>query len=104
MPQAVPIPCVKTFIMPLKSLLPKAWAIIPPVPTRRKPMFQYKRSKSIVDMAIPPIATASPIWPLTPTSTIPTSGTVMFARMLGSASLRTLRFICLTRDSSIQSF
>ena len=73
----------------LRSPLPNAWAVSPPVPTLRKPKFQYSRSKSIVPIAMPPMSVAAfaSRCPATAMSTIPTSGTVMFARMLGIASL-----------------
>ena len=81
-------------------LAPNAWAVSPPVPTRRNEKFQYSRSKSMDPIDIPPIIAAavnpsrpssSPRWPLTAMSTIPTSGTVMLASMLGMESLRIWR-------------
>jgi hypothetical protein len=75
------------------SFLPKAWAVIPAVPILRKPKFQYKRSKSVDPMAMPPIAVADPRRPAIAVSAIPTRGIVIPASMLGMARFR----ICLFR-------
>ena len=56
-------------------------------------MFQYSRSKSMVPTAMPPMSAASPRWPAMAVSTMPTSGTVMLARMLGTASRTTSRLM-----------
>ena len=63
------------------------------VPTLRKPKFQYSRSNSIVPREIPPISAAEPYselkCPAMAISTIPTKGTVILAKILGIASLKT---------------
>ena len=84
----IPSARVRILAHSLSSFRPQACAVSPPVPTLRKPKFQYSRSKSMVPMAIPPIIVAtSPVrCPATAISTIPTIGTVILANMLGMAS------------------
>ena len=76
---------------PMALALPKAWAVSPPVPVRRKPKFQYSRLNIMPPTDIAPRKAADPAapgrCPATAVSTSPTSGTVRFARMLGMASL-----------------
>ena len=86
-----PTPRQSSEAISCRSPRPQAWAVMPPVPTRRKPKFQYSRSKSMEPMDTPPISVAAspPVrCPAIARSTMPTSGTVMLARMLGRASRR----------------
>ena len=107
-PMPLPAACSSPERAPSPMILPPAClcrrphvcAVRPPVPVRRKPKFQYSRSKSIVPTEMPPISVAAespqddtaptasataPKCPTTAISTIPTSGTVIPARMLGTA-------------------
>ena len=85
------------------TVLPYACAVSPEVPTRRKPKFQYSKSKSIVPMAIPPIAVASLRCPTIAVSTMPTSGIVIFANILGIARRNMSLFTGSTKSSAVLS-
>ena len=91
--KAMPTLCPKRRAHCSRSSRPYACAVIPLVPTRKKPKFQYSKSNSIVPIAIPPIACASEICPTIAVSTNPTNGMVIFAKILGIAKRRICRFI-----------
>lgn len=92
--------CANNFEHSVLSCRPKACAVIPEVPTLKKPKFQYNKSNSIVPIAIPPIADASDIWPMIAVSTRPTSGIVILARILGTAKRNICAFVLLNQSSS----
>ena len=87
MMNASPTPLARLPTQSSQSCRPKACAVIPPVPARRNPKFQYSRSNIRDPTEIPPIRAAAEVsrWPATAMSTIPTNGTVRLARMLGRA-------------------
>ena len=75
-----------------RSRRPRACAVSPLVPMRRKPNTQYTRLNTIDPTAMAPMYVALPMWPTMAVSTSPSSGTVMFVTMAGSAIFR----ICLS--------
>ena len=95
---AMPEALAKISAASLMFPFPNACAVRPPVPTLRNPKFQYSRSKSMVPMAMPPIMVATDATdeasrcPATAISTIPTSGTVTLASMLGTARFNMFLF------------
>ncbi len=100
MMNASPTPLARLPAQSSRSRLPKAWAVIPPVPARRKPKFQYSMSNISDPTEIPPIKAAAEAsrCPATAMSTIPTSGTVRFAIMLGRARRSISLFIVSIRQ------
>ena len=74
------------------SRAPYACAVSPLVPMRRNPKFQYVRLNIVAPTETAPIVTASPMWPAMVRSTSPSSGTMTFDRIAGTAILRMLLF------------
>src|SRR5262249_23033029 len=75
-----------------------AWAVSATVPMRRKPKIQKIRSNTSADMATAPMRCASPRRPMTAVPTMPRSGVVRLATIVGAAMANTR--VCVTAGGS----
>jgi hypothetical protein len=83
------------------SSAPCACAVIPVTPMRRKPKVQKTRLMIVAPSATPPRSAASPMRPITATSTSPTSGTNAWPTMIGQACRNTARRVSLAMKSPL---
>src|SRR6056297_816942 len=90
--RATTIDRAKFVIISERSDLPKACAVTPVVPIRRKPKFQYKKLNSMAPRPTAPRCTEDK-WPIKAVSTELMSGTEILLKILGPASLKISRFI-----------
>src|SRR5438105_9015747 len=84
------------------SPAPRACAVSPAVPMRKKPKLQKMKSKIIAQAAIAPNRCAWPSLPITAASATPSKGDVRWASVIGSASRTTRAW--LTRGGFTTAF